>query len=72
MIIFFLAVIYGFSQSESFREFVHHGNGIPEYALVHQTDCKEGLRRSGFSFTPTDTVVFKQRNPDGSFGSICK
>lgn len=72
MLYFLFAMVFGISQSESFREFNYHGSGNPEYVLVHQLECASGLRATGFAFTPTDTVLFKQLNVDGSVGSICE
>lgn len=72
MLYFALAVIIGFAQSESFREFNYYGSGNPEYVLVHRIECASGLRGTGFAFTPTDTVLFKQLSVDGSIGNICE
>ena len=47
------------------------GNDNPEWEYVGAQECISGYKKSGFSFTIGKKVFFKQKNIDGTLGSVC-
>ena len=47
------------------------GNDNPEWEYVGAQECIPGYKDSGFSFTIGKKVFFKQKNIDGTLGSVC-
>jgi hypothetical protein len=56
--------------SEGYQQFSKHSNGMAEYVFVDSRACPNGLRDSGYSLTPTGTLVLKQVNADGSVSDL--
>jgi len=56
--------------SEGYQQFRKHSNGMAEYVFVDSRACPNGLRDSGYSLTPTGTLVLKQVNTDGSVSDL--
>ena len=66
------AVLFVFP-SEELQKFMKHGSGMQEYVFVKTTECKTGLRRSGYAVAPEGSVTLKQVNADGTIPtSVCK
>ena len=47
------------------------GNDNPKWEYVGAQECIPGHKKSGFSFTIGKKVSFKQKNIDGTLGSVC-
>ena len=56
--------------SEGYQQFSKHSNGMAEYVFVDSRACPNGLRDSGYSLTPTGTLVLKQVNADRSVSDL--
>jgi len=56
--------------SEGYQQFSKHSNGMAEYVFVDSRACPNGLRDSGYSLTPTGTLVLKQVTTDGSVSAL--
>ena len=65
-----LAFIAGIT-SEQYQEFAKHSNGNPAYQLVYVGPCNPGEHESGYALTPIKTIMLKQKNRDGTTGSVC-
>ena len=52
--------------TENMKEFSRHSNGVAEYVLVQEKSCDTGLRDSGYALVPFRSMVFKQKNADGT------
>ena len=48
------------------------GNDNPNWEYIGEMPCASGEKNSGFSFTIGKKIYFKQKNIDGSIGSICE
>ena len=46
------------------------GNDNPKWEYVGAQECIPGYKKSGFSFTIGKKVFFKQKNIDGTLGSV--
>ena len=47
------------------------GNDNPEWEYVGSQECVSGKKASGFAFTIDKKIFYKQKNLDGSVGSVC-
>ena len=47
------------------------GNDNPEWEYVGFKECVSGKKPSGFAFTIDKKIFYKQKNLDGSVGSVC-
>ncbi len=65
-----LAFIAGIT-SEQYQEYARHSNGNPAYQLVFVGPCNPGEHESGYALTPIKTIMLKQKNRDGTTGSVC-
>ena len=69
LIILFAVVLF---PPTELREFVKHGNGVPEYEFVTSQPCKTGLRPSGYAYAPAGRIMLKQKNLDGTVdAAVC-
>lgn len=57
--------------SEQYQEYARHSNGNPAYQLVFVGPCNPGKYESGYVLTPIKTIMLKQKNRDGTTGSVC-
>ena len=48
------------------------GNDNPAWEYIGEVPCTSGEKNSGFAFTIDKKIYFKQKNIDGSIGSICE
>ncbi len=48
------------------------GNDNPDWEYIGEVPCTSGEKNSGFAFTIGKNIYFKQKNIDGSIGSICE
>ncbi len=65
-----LAFIAGIT-SEQYQEYARHSNGNQAYELVFVGPCNPGKHESGYVLTPIKTIMLKQKNRDGTAGSVC-
>ncbi len=47
------------------------GNDNPSWKFIGKTECQSGKNLSGHAFTFSGNVFLKQKNADGSIGTIC-
>ena len=47
------------------------GNDNPQWEYVGSQECVSGKKASGFAFTIDKKIFYKQKNLDGSIGSVC-
>jgi hypothetical protein len=70
MVILVLGAALMAFNSEGYQEFSKHSNGMAEYVFVDSRSCPNGLRDSGYTLTPTGTLMLKQVNTDGSVSDL--
>ena len=58
--------------SEDMQSFSKYSNKNPVYEFVWGVSCENGLKSSGYSLVPAETLFFKQVNRDGSVGEVCE
>ena len=65
-----LAFVAGIS-SDEYKEYAQHSNGNSDYRLAFVKQCDTGEHRSGYAIAPLKFIMFKQKNHDGTIGSVC-
>ena len=56
---------------DGYREFSPHSNGNSDYGLAFVDQCNTGEHGSGYALAPLKFVMLKQKNHDGTIGSVC-
>ena len=57
--------------SDKYKEFSQYSNGNSDYRLAFSDQCNTGEHGSGCALAPVKFVMLKQKNHDGTIGSIC-
>ena len=57
--------------SDGYREFSQHSNGNSDYELAFVDQCNTGEHGSGYALAPLKFVMLKQKNHNGTIGSVC-
>ena len=71
--IFAVLIIMVISTDDGVKEFRRHSNGVAAYELINVTPCTTGLRPTGYSYAPAGSIMFKQKNLDGTVSKpVCK
>jgi hypothetical protein len=71
----FILIVLGLMlfPNDEMVEFRKNSNKNAEYRFVRTIECEEGLRPSGYAFTPKGRVTLKQVNEDGTVDlPVCK
>ena len=72
MVFALLAIMLLGTQSDAYKEFSKHSNGMDEYVFVQSRPCETGLRDSGYALSFTGRISLKQVNEDGTVSDqIC-
>ena len=69
-----LTVIFGIAgilNSGEIQSFSEYSNQNPVYEFVGAVPCRNGLKKSGYSISPSGFLFLKQVNEDGSVGEVC-
>ena len=70
VLVLFSGFVIGVS-SDEYKEYARHSNGNASFKLNFVDPCPAGLRPTGYALSVNETVLFKQRNYDGTIGEIC-